>query len=106
MTVFVLPNRETYFDLVLLEALSIGTCIVAANTGGNQYFSSFSEDGIFTYDTIAQAVVPMEQLSRMSAEKRNLFKQKSRLLYEHSFSAEKFAQNYLSLINHLQKETE
>lgn len=103
---FVLPNRETYFDLILLEALSIGTCIVAANTGGNQYFSSFSEDGIFTYDTIAHAVEQMEQLSRIPAEKRNLFKQKSRLLYERCFSAEKFAENYLSLIYHLQKETE
>ena len=48
----------------------------------------------------------MEQLSRIPAEKRNLFKQKSRLLYERCFSAEKFAENYLSLIYHLQKETE
>lgn len=31
---FILPNRETYFDLVMLEVLSIGTPILATWTGG------------------------------------------------------------------------
>ena len=33
---FVLPNKRTYFDLILLEAMSLGVNILASNTGGNK----------------------------------------------------------------------
>ena len=36
--VFVLPNHETYFDLILLEVLSLGVPVVMSRTGGNKYF--------------------------------------------------------------------
>lgn len=34
--VFVLPNRETYYDLVLLEVMSMGVPVIATATGGNK----------------------------------------------------------------------
>ena len=33
---FILPNRRTFYDLVLLEALSVGIPIIASTTGGNK----------------------------------------------------------------------
>ena len=36
--VFVLPNRETFFDLIMLEVLSLGQIVVASRTGGNKFF--------------------------------------------------------------------
>ncbi|EID84148.1 Glycosyltransferase [Treponema sp. JC4] len=48
--VFVLPNKETYFDLVLLEVLSIGTIALVSNTGGNKYFDSDKYPGVVLYD--------------------------------------------------------
>ena len=44
--VFVLPNRETYFDLVMLEVLSLGKIVVASRTGGNKYFEKMNVNGV------------------------------------------------------------
>ena len=33
--VIVIPNRNTYFDLIILEALSQGRIVISSNTGGN-----------------------------------------------------------------------
>ena len=49
---FVLPNRETYFDLVMLEVLSTGKYSLISNTGGNKYFKKYREAGIMYFDTI------------------------------------------------------
>ena len=40
--VFVLPNHETYFDLILLEVLSLGVPVVMSRTGGNKFFEQFN----------------------------------------------------------------
>lgn len=40
--VFVLPNRRTYFDLVLLEVLSAGVPVIASDTGGNKTVSKLT----------------------------------------------------------------
>ena len=47
---FVLPNRETYFDLVLLEVLRQGTPVLLARTGGNKWFENKNVKGIFFFD--------------------------------------------------------
>ncbi|MEE1075056.1 MAG: glycosyltransferase family 4 protein, partial [Acutalibacteraceae bacterium] len=49
--VFVLPNLETYFDIVMLEVLALGKPVVASRTGGNKYFERLKPNGVFLYDT-------------------------------------------------------
>ncbi len=53
--VFVLPNHETYFDLILLEVLSLGVPVVMSRTGGNKYFEQFKQPGLKFYDTLEEA---------------------------------------------------
>lgn len=49
--VFILPNKETYFDLIVLEVLRCGTPIIMTRTGGNKWFeSNIKNEGIFFYD--------------------------------------------------------
>ena len=48
---FVLPNKETYFDLVMIEALSLGMPVVASRTGGNKYFEKEEIDGVILYNS-------------------------------------------------------
>lgn len=48
--VFVLPNQETYFDLILLEVLRQGTPVVLTRTGGNKWFESKGLEGMLFYD--------------------------------------------------------
>lgn len=102
--VFVLPNRETYFDLVFLEVLCLGIPIIASKTGGNKYFGSIDQgrpSGISLYedvDELESAVVSLYESD--SAYRRNCG-EANRALYERSFSAEVFASEYLQLVEGL-----
>lgn len=92
--VFILPNRETYFDLVLLEVLSLGKIIVASNTGGNKYFSRFLDSGIFLYNTQEEAVEILEKIKMMKKEEKDKLEKENKKIFEEYFSARIFANNY------------
>lgn len=93
---FVLPNKETYFDLVLLEVLSLGKTCVASNTGGNKYFSN--EPGIKLYDTVEQAVALVEENMNYPVEHRHELEEGNRQLFQNNFTTERFAKNYLEVL--------
>lgn len=48
--IFILPNEKTYFDLILLEVLSMGIPLLLTNTGGNKYFKKFNEKGFLYFE--------------------------------------------------------
>lgn len=94
--VFILPNKETYFDLVLLEVLSLGKAVLASKTGGNKYFSKL-DSGIELYNNKHQVI---ELLSRLERN-RNMVNEmgvKNRMLFENNFKDEIFAEKYISFL--------
>ena len=91
---FILPNRETYFDLSLLEALSVGKISLVSLTGGNKLFIGKEECGLFTYESIDQAVSIIKMVKNLSASKRNLLETTQRKLYEEEYTVEKFYKRY------------
>lgn len=101
--VFMLPNKETYFDLVMLEVLSIGQIVLASRTGGNKYFSKFNTKGIILYDKAEEAVAELKFLMNMENEKRKLLREGNRNIYLNNFTNSAFAQNYLELIQSILK---
>ena len=56
--VFILPNQQTFFDLILIEVLRQGVPCIISNTGGNKWFEQFNLEGlkIFDYNNVATAV--------------------------------------------------
>ncbi len=57
---FILPNRQTYFDLVLLEVLRQGKPCVISDTGGNRWFKQHNLKGISTFDVNnIETVIPI-----------------------------------------------
>ena len=48
--VFVLPNKETYFDIILLEVLRQGVPVLITRTGGNKWFERRNIAGIHCFD--------------------------------------------------------
>lgn len=48
--IFILPNRETYFDLISLEVLRQGVPLVASRTGGNKWFEKNRFKGVFLFE--------------------------------------------------------
>lgn len=98
---FVLPNKETYFDLVLLEVLSLGTPLVISNTGGNKYFEQFKMDGVKLYDTEKEAVEIIERNMTLEPETISKIMKENTMLYNSNFTIEKFGRNYVDLINNI-----
>ena len=97
--VFILPNRETYFDLIMLEVLSLGKIVVASNTGGNKHFVRDETDGIFIYNDLDNAVSTVNKLISMSVNERKEMEKHNLSLFNTKYSAEVFADNYIKLVN-------
>lgn len=104
--VFILPNRQTYFDLIALEVLRAGTPIIMSDTGGNKYFSEIAKngEGIYLYDrhNMADCINAIEQL--ISAKKDGLIEElgnRNRVLWERHFTLHHYMRNYRDLIESL-----
>lgn len=100
---FVLPNRETYFDLALIEALSVPSILLISNTGGNKYFKRFNSNSInfFESENVNDLV---NKILYIKNNYSNYDKNKSREIYEHYFTPEIFAKNYVKTIEKIVKE--
>ena len=102
--VFILPNRETYFDLILLEVLSMGQLVIASNTGGTKYFNQFKEAGIFLYETLEEAksyIYKIKQTPKNEIEKMRVMNEE---IYKKYFFDEVFAKNYVELLRGIEKD--
>lgn len=101
--VFVLPNRETYFDLVMLEVLSLGSIIVASKTGGNKYFDKLKPNAVFLYDNILNAEQEIEEIRRMKYEEILKLRDLNKFLYREKFSSIAFAERYIKTLKTIEK---
>ncbi len=102
--VFVLPNKQTYFDLVLLEVMCLGLPIIASRTGGNKYFEKYSQKGqagIVLYDGEEELVREIERLKNMDRNELCNMSSLNRKLYVEEFSCEVFAENYIALMSRI-----
>lgn len=97
--VFILPNRETYFDLVLLEVLSLGTPVVATRTGGNKYFENMDSKGIMLYEDVDSFRSCIEYLENLDRDVRIEMGKCNQRLFEKSFSCKEFARGYVKLVD-------
>lgn len=98
--IFILPNRETYFDLVLLEVMSLGKIIVASNTGGNKYFKD-SPSSIMLFNNEQECIDKILELKMMSKDQLEELEKESIKCFEKYFTSEIFCDNYINLINSL-----
>lgn len=99
---FVLPNKRTYFDLVLIEMISIGKTCLVSNTGGNKTMAKYS-DGIILYNNINEAVKKINELYN----KRELIEEYSKCnlsTYKENFTPEIFTKNYINLMEEIRNE--
>ncbi|ELB18977.1 TPA: glycosyltransferase family 4 protein [Enterococcus faecium] len=91
--VFILPNKETYFDLVAIEVLSLGKIMVGSRTGGNKYYEQMKLNGVKLFDNIEEAVNLIQQISQMPKEKIKLLEDGNKTFYyEHLRAAQMYKQ--------------
>ncbi len=96
---FLLPNKETYFDLVMIEVLSLGKIVVASRTGGNKYFERMGVRGVLLYDTLEEAEALIYKVKMMSRDRRRRLERENKEFYRRYLSGERFFDNYISMLS-------
>lgn len=96
--VFVLPNHETYFDLILLEVLSLGVPLVISRTGGNKYFEKYNSKGMKFYNTLEEAKEKIKEFQFMGIEERMSASQDLIEIFQKDFTVDVFTGNYVDTI--------
>lgn len=99
--VFVLPNRLTYYDIVLLQAMSLKTSIIASATGGNVSVYELTGGAISLFDGTADGL--KENLRRSFRDEPEFIAAKIKLssAYEEHFTPAKFAARYADQIHNI-----
>jgi glycosyltransferase involved in cell wall biosynthesis len=99
---FVLPNRMTYFDLALVEALSAGAPVLASATGGNISVHAMTDGAIALFEGGSAASLQREALRLLNdptaAEDLG---RRARAAYLQRFTPEAFARCYVALIREI-----
>lgn len=96
--VFVLPNRETYYDLVLLEVLSAGVPVIASHTGGNISVKKDAPDLLTYTDGVDGLVAAIREMYSKMPVELNKIGTELRMAYNRYFTLEKFASRYQKAI--------
>lgn len=103
--ILVVPNRSTYYDLVIVEALSHGTIVLTTPTGGNIDIAPFTKGMLLmdecSTDSLVAGIRKASnyedcELAKMGAE--------NRLFYDRYGSLSSFAINYEEAIVSLEEE--
>lgn len=96
--VFVLPNRETYFDIIMMELLSLGKIVIASNTGGNKWFAKHNCPGVFLYDTVEDAVELLRKVRSLSVEEKTKLEEGNKIFYNNYLTVSKMYDSYVELL--------
>lgn len=102
--VFVLPNQQTYYDLILLEVLRAGKPILLTDTGGNKYFEQFYDTGLlFCHygDTIKAADILHQLYKEKEQGQLKDLGVKNRKLFTQTSTMSLYIENYLKEISRL-----
>lgn len=94
---FILPNRETYFDLVLLEVMSMGVPVFASETGGNKSVYD-ATDAIVLYKNEQDCVEKLSEFLSMNTRERKQISEKTITAYKNNYTLDIFAVGYSKLI--------
>lgn len=102
---FVLPNRLTYYDLVLIEALAVGVPVLASDTGGNRDVGRACDAIDLCAPTPEALFAGMRRAASLTPDARADIRARARAHYAAAHTETRFARAYLDtvaeLITHL-----
>lgn len=106
---YISANRETYFDLVVLEVLRSSTKILLSNTGGNKYFKQIKSDNLdgidlFDINDLPALISKVENQIKLKIINPKEFKRQgasNRKLFLEYFTIDKYVDRYINAIKNL-----
>lgn len=102
--VVVIPNRNTYFDLVILEALSLGKIVITSNTGGNIDISNDTDAVVLFDNEKEESLLKTVNLIRsLPANKRDELEKAALAFYRENCTEKMFANKYMKIINDIKE---
>lgn len=109
VSLYILPNRETYFDLITLQILCAGVPLILSSTGGNKYFKrlpSNETNGMRFFDiedeqTLELHVKDIINAKESCMERYKEMRDSNRRLFEKYFTIDKYVEMYLQTIEQL-----
>lgn len=105
--IVVIPNRNTYFDLVIVEALSVGTIVITSNTGGNLDIAEEAQGLIlFEAGNCDSLISKIEFVLKKDKGELDTMKESNRDFYKKYCKIERFAESYYTAIKSLVKSLE
>lgn len=99
--VFILPNRETYFDIIMMELLSLGKIVIASRTGGNKWFAKNHCPGVFLYDSTENALNLIRYVRSLPVEERNRLGDDNKKFYQDHLTVARMYDSYICLLDEL-----
>ncbi len=99
--VFLLPNRVTYFDLIMLEILSLGKIVITSRTGGNRFFEKNHVPGVLLYDTEEEALALLEKVRAMSEEERAGLGEENRKFFLSNLTVASMYDSYMKVLGEI-----
>lgn len=98
---FILPNKETYFDIIMMELLSLGKIVIASNTGGNKWFVKHDCPGVFLYNTLDEAISLINKVKLLSIKEKESLEAANRAFYNKYLTVERMYDSYIQLLKKL-----
>jgi glycosyltransferase involved in cell wall biosynthesis len=96
----VIPNRNTYFDLIIIEVLSQGKIVLTSNTGGNIDLANNSKGVVlFEKGSIKSLKEKIKEVKSYDVTVKNDLENQNFNFYNEYCSLEKFAINYIKIID-------
>lgn len=98
----VIPNRNTYFDLVIIEALAVGAIVITSSTGGNVDLAE-DTDGLILFESgnVESLDKAISTFLELSDDEKTRMKENNRKLYESRCAIGCFARAYSVAVNKL-----
>ncbi|MFD1696822.1 glycosyltransferase [Roseibium aestuarii] len=98
----VIANRGSYFDLSMIEALSLGTPLVSAKIGGYKYLEGRT-DGVLYFEpgSVDSLTDALTRFCQLSPETLTEWRRSNAALYEREMTPQKFATGYQDTIDQL-----
>lgn len=92
-------NEHTYFDLLIIEAMSLGKAIMATNVGGNKFVAK-STQGVILFERDSLIGISDKIISLSKDDLKDLGR-KNLLAYNMYYNSENFLANHLILAEEL-----